>query len=116
VVPQSRETHPSAVLYLLCRILQDISDAVTPILLDYFSGPAPETELVVTFEQCEFSDIVYFGLPSRPTVIEGNSKQNRIIILDSNFLRNDFKFNNTNVRGVHVLFARRMDLKTHHLT
>ena len=70
-----------------------------PIFLDYYSRPSPESELIVTFELCEFTDIVYFGTPSRPTVIAGNSKQNRIVILDCNFLRNDMEFNNTNVRN-----------------
>lgn len=85
-----------SVLFRDC-IFQGITDAAVPILLDYYSRSAPETKLVVTFEQCEFTDIVYFGLPSRPTVIEGNSKQNHIIILDSTFLRNDLEFNNTNL-------------------
>jgi hypothetical protein len=69
-----------------------------PIFLDYFDLSSSTSVLNVTIQQCEFLDNRYYGIPAQAALIVGNSKQNRLLVTDSNFTRNDMRFNNTNVR------------------
>lgn len=85
---------PGTVVIRDC-VFQDLTDINIPILLDYFDALVPETALAVTIQQCDFTDYLYKGQPAQAALIVGNSKQNHLVITDSNFLRNDVVFNNT---------------------
>jgi hypothetical protein len=73
-----------------------------PILLDYFDPSSSTSALNVTIQQCEFLENRYYGVPAQAALIVGNSKQNRLLLTDSNFTRNDMVFNNTNVRSTSI--------------
>lgn len=77
---------------------KDSTDAMLPIFLDYFDPASSTSELNVTIQQCEFLNNRYYGPPAQAALIVGNSKQNRLLLTDTNFTLNDMEYNNTNVR------------------
>ena len=82
-----------------------------PIFLDHFDPTSSTSALSVTIQQCEFLDNRYYGIPAQAALIVGNSKQNRLLVTDSNFTRNDLVFNNTNVRSSELLFTKRYECR-----
>ena len=51
----------------------------------------------MSFQNCDFLDNRFKGLPAQAAIIVANSNQNRVTVSDSRFLRNDMVYNNTNV-------------------
>lgn len=77
-------------------VLQDNTNALTPIFLDYFN-PTSAKELSVTFRRCDFVDNDYYGLPAQPALIVGNSAQNKLNFIECNFERNDMTTDNAKI-------------------
>jgi hypothetical protein len=75
--------------------------------LDYFSQSSG-SELSVAIQQCDFNNYVHKE-PGQAALIVANSKQNRLSITDSNFLRNDMTFNNSKVRSCDVVDVLSID-------
>jgi hypothetical protein len=103
------ECHPAHVTYLLLLswLSQGNRKVVTPVFLDYFDPEATSSELKVTFQECVFRDNIFggqvpmdlalAGVNREPTLIVGNSQQNRLVIANTVFVDNDMANNNSQV-------------------
>jgi len=85
---------PGSITFKDCEF-RDFVNSQVPIMLDYYDGSNPSTELVTTFFDCEFRNNRYRSRGSHNALIYGNSAQNRLIFESSLFEYNDMIWNNT---------------------
>ena len=68
-------------------------------MLDYFDSDNVGKKLVVTFDNCRFTNNRYLGYGSQTSLVVGNSEHNRLVIRETVFDNNDMEFNNTSPKS-----------------
>ena len=85
--------------------------SVAPVYLDFFDEGGSD-ELVVTFEDCLFTNNRFLGYGSNTALVYANSAQNRLALERTVFTNNNMIFNNTQVSPSCVrLFSFEVELK-----